>query len=229
MLLRLALLSILGLAVASPAAAQDEAADTPVTRGVTEELPDPTRLDVDRLPPEAATLDRALYAHGGYLEAMMGVRAFVSGLSEVAGPGPMLSLAGGYEAVDDVLFIGARVNVSMHGTDGRRPPNPTVVELVDLLFELRAQWPVSARAALWLSGDFGASIPGSDVLPLYGFQDGDSVGYSYGAELGADGHFLNPHGSVGVRAGFRGYPTLDAPIAGATFSVHGALYLRHVF
>ncbi|HEX6240722.1 MAG TPA: hypothetical protein VFZ61_07510, partial [Polyangiales bacterium] len=40
------------------------------------ESPDPTRLDVARLPPEAIQITRDLYAHGFFVEAQLGAQGF---------------------------------------------------------------------------------------------------------------------------------------------------------
>ena len=71
--------------LAAPSSAAAQTAETPgAPRTETTEEPDATRLDAERLPPEAIHITRALYAHGFYLEGSVGARGFIGGIGRVS-------------------------------------------------------------------------------------------------------------------------------------------------
>ncbi|HJL32755.1 MAG TPA: hypothetical protein RMI62_26940, partial [Polyangiaceae bacterium LLY-WYZ-15_(1-7)] len=92
----------LGLLAAAPARAQE-----PMV-----EEPDPTRLDVERLPPEAIEVTRDLYSHGIFIEAFVGARGFIGGVGDLSRPGPYLHLGVGWEALS-WLWIAVSAEGSM--------------------------------------------------------------------------------------------------------------------
>ncbi|MCA9583480.1 MAG: hypothetical protein KC416_16890, partial [Myxococcales bacterium] len=196
--------------------------------GDTRESPDETRLDVERLPPDAIEVTRDLYAHGLFLEGHLGGRGFVGGIGDVSHGGPWAGVGIGVE-VWEWLWLRAAFEVSIHGTDGPSPPSTTVFEMLGALVELRLQLPLSAAVALWLGGEVGAHLLLSDVLESYGFVGSDELGPMYGGNLGVDWHFESRHLSAGLLGGARIYPELQGPRATATLGIQGALYLRYVF
>jgi hypothetical protein len=211
--------SLLGaLALASVGSAQE-----PVV-----EEPDPTRLDVERLPPEAIEITRDLYSHGFYFEAHVGVRGFVGGLGRLAGAGPMLRIGFGYE-VTRWLLVGLAAEGSVHRTKAPSPPSATVFEALDFLLDVRIQANVSARAALWLGGEVGLGFATSQVLRTYGLQDAEDVALLYGGQLGFDWHARNRHHSFGLVGGARIHPGFEGIDGELAIGIHGALYLRYVF
>ena len=208
----------LGLLAAAPARAQE-----PMV-----EEPDPTRLDVERLPPEAIEVTRDLYSHGIFIEAFVGARGFIGGVGDLSRPGPYLHLGVGWEALS-WLWIAVSAEGSMHRTDAPSPPSPTIFELVSFMAELRLQANVSARAALWLGGEVGIGFATSDVLRTYGLQDADQVSLIYGGQLGFDWHMRNRHHSWGISGGARVHPGLEGIDGSVAIGVHGTMYLRYVF
>ena len=60
-------LLVLALSAPSVALAQEPEPEVDDDAAPTTEEPDPTRLDVERLPPEAIPISRDLYAHGFFL------------------------------------------------------------------------------------------------------------------------------------------------------------------
>jgi len=191
--------------------------------------PEPTRLDVERLPPEAIEVTRALYAHGLFLEAWLGGRGFVGGAGDLFDPGPFLNLGLGYE-IFEWLWVRLAVEASLHTTDAPPPPSRTAFEILGAFVEARLQWNATARFALWVGGELGLAVALGDVLQSYGADDSDSVGLAYGGSLGADWHLRNRHYSLGLVAGARLYPTFDDPNSGdPAVGIHGAAYLRYVF
>ena len=213
-----ALGAALALLTSSPALAQD---------GFVEE-PDATRLDVERLPPEAIALSRDLYAHGLFLEAHLGARAFIGGVGDYAKAGPVVQIAFGYE-VTSWLWLSAAVELSMHGTDAPPPPSPTVFDVLDFMAQVRFQLAASSRVALWLGGEVGLGLSTTDVLDTYGIDQADEAGLIYGGSLGFDWHFRNRHHSIGLQGGARVHPNLQGATGELAIAVHGALYLRYVF
>ncbi|MCA9600979.1 MAG: hypothetical protein R3A78_02745 [Polyangiales bacterium] len=193
-----------------------------------EEQPDVTRLDVERLPPEAIEVTRDLYAHGFYAEAWLGARGYVGGLGDMSNVGPMAAVGVGYELFP-WLWAGAIFECSFHGTDAPAPPSPTIFEQLGLLGTLRFQLDLSARAALWLGGEVGAHLLLNDVLETYGYKDATSLGLMFGGSLGGDWHFVNQHTSIGLLGGARMLPSVKGIDDVATIAIHGALYLRYVF
>lgn len=216
----LLVLGLLGtpLLVAAPAAAQEAFV----------EEPDATRLDVERLPPEAIEVTRDLYAHGFTLEAHLGARGYIGGVGDYVKAGPLLHIGFGYELIS-WLWLGAAVELSMHGTDAPPPPSPTVFDVLDFLVQLRFQLDASARVALWLAGEVGIGLSTTDVLDTYGLDQADEVGLVYGGSLGLDWHMRNRHHSIGLQGGARIHSNLEGPTGELAVAVHGALYLRYVF
>lgn len=215
--------------------APNEGAATPTAgpaapdREPSPETPDVTRLDVERLPPEAITIHRGLYAHGFFVEAKFGARVFINGAGDVAEPGPKLTLDFGYELFD-WLHLLAGFEGSLHRTRAPAPPSPRVFEVVGSTVAGRLQGNISPEFAVWLSGQFGLLLVTTDVLGLYGYQDAAAVGITYGGEAGVDFHLRARHHSLGVSGGFRHVPSFQPATGGAAaFDVHGQGYLRYVF
>ncbi|MEM1414191.1 MAG: hypothetical protein AAGH15_04795 [Myxococcota bacterium] len=225
--MRWTLLSALVLVAlgAAPASAQDGEGLDP---GGSVEEPDPTRLDVERLPPEAIALDRELFRHGFFVEAHLGARGFSGGVGRLSKPGPHLRIVFGYEILS-WLWIAVAAEGSLHETDAPSPPSPTAFEVVGFFGELRFQVNVSARAALWLGGELGVGFATSDVLRTYGLGQADDAGIAYGGQLGFDWHFRNRHTSMGVVSGARIYDGLQGFDGEVAVGIHGDLYLRYVF
>ncbi len=196
--------------------------------GPGEEEPDPTRLDVERLPPEAIEVTRDLYAHGFFLDAAIGSRGFLRGAGTVSKAGPMLVVGGGYELVR-WLWLRLAMEASMHETDGPAPPSQAVFEVLGATVGARFQFDFSPRAALFVGGDFGLVFVTDDVLRSYGVERADEVGISFGGELGFDWHFRNQHQSIGLLGGTRLYPSLEGFDHVVPIGVHGLVYLRYVF
>ncbi len=216
-------------AALSPAGAHaQEAAEGVSPEGPGEEEPDPTRLDVERLPPEAIEITRDLYSHGFFLEAALGGRGFLRGAGSVSRGGPMLSVGGGYELAR-WLWLRLAMEASMHETDAPAPPSQAVFEVLGAVVGARFQLDLSARAALFVGGEFGLVFVTDDVLRSYGVERADRIGISFGGELGFDWHFRNQHQSIGLLGGTRLYPSLEGFDQVVPFGVHGLAYLRYVF
>jgi len=217
---RLLLLVLVSLAALSPSLSRAQ-------ERVVEE-PDPTRLDVERLPPEAIEITRDLYSHGFYLEAKIGARGFLGGVGRLSGTGPYLQIGAGYELFR-WLWIGVGVEGSIHRTLAPTPPSATVFEVVGFYLDLRLQANVSARAALWLGGAIGFGQATSEVLTTYGLQQADDLGLVYGGHAGFDWHMRNRHHSFGIDGGARIYQNLEGADGEIAVGIHGSLYLRYVF
>ncbi len=231
----LALASILALATSVPciAAAQEGSPGAsapsaePTDTGVGVEEPDATRLDVERLPPEAVQVTRDLYAHGFFLEASVGGRGWLGGVGRIASPGPLASIGFGYEFFD-WLYVRLVGEMSTHETAAPSPPDTTVFELLSMLGDVRLQLNPTAEFAVWLGGQVGLVAASPDILGLYGLQNASTVGLTWGADLGLDAHFRSRHYSIGISGGVRGAPSLDG-FGEMALGVHGAAYLRYVF
>ena len=223
--LGIALLCI-GLAISTAARAQ-ESGDTDVEAGkiVTEEV-DSTRLDVERLPPEAIEVTRDLYARGFFVEAQLGAIGFLGDLGEVSKPGPRLSVSFGYEFTV-WLSVLVELDASFHDTKQRPPPSQTMYEMLGATAGLRLTLPLGPRAALWLDGLAGIVWTGGDVLRGLGFLDAVSATMAYGGELGFDWHVFARHHSIGLLAGGRLFPDLVRD--GYSLGLYGSAYLRYVF
>jgi hypothetical protein len=208
----------LGLLVSTSASGQE-----PV-----QEDPDPTRLDVERLPPEAIEITRDLYAHGFFIESQIGARGFIGGIGDLARAGFYASVGLGYELLS-WLWVRVSAEASFHETDAPAPPSPTVFEVIGFVGEVRLQWNASARVALFLGGEAGLTYVTTDVLDTYGFGQSDDVGVMYGGQLGLDFHMKNRHHSLGITGGARAYPSLEGPTGEAAVGVRGSAYLRFVF
>jgi hypothetical protein len=194
---------VLAFLVSTSARAQDQEEEAALP-----DDPDPTRLDVERLPPEAIEITRDLYAHGFFLEGRLGGRGFRGGVGRLSDEGLYATIAFGYE-VFSWFLIDVAVDGSIHGTDAPAPPSPTVFEVVGVLVEARIQLNLGARLGLWVGGEAGILTSTGDVLPAYGLNDSDSIGLTYGGSVGVDWHLFNRHHSIGLMGGARLYPTLD--------------------
>lgn len=224
-LFALALASLLGAAPDALAQAGEE----DDAQAVATEEPDATRLDVERLPPEAIRVTRALYAHGFFLEARLGAIGFVNGVGDYASPGPWASVAFGYEILEwlHVMIAGEG---SLHDTNAPPPPARTAFEIMGGTASVRLQANVTDAFAMWLAPQFSVLVATSGILGLYGFQSASSVGIAYGGEAGLDWHFRARHHSIGLLGGVRHFPSLEAAGGSApTLGIHGSAYLRYVF
>jgi hypothetical protein len=192
------------------------------------EAPDPTRLDVERLPPEAIAITRDMFARGFFLQTFLGSRAFLGGVAPLAKPGLLTRIGLGYELAD-WLTLGAGVELSMHALEAPVPPTHGNFQLVDALVEARFALPFSARAALWLGVEGGVALTLGNLLATHGLSNADSLGLMYGGSLGFDWHLLSRHHSIGILAGLRAYPGLDVPGSERSFGLHSAAYLKYVF
>ncbi len=210
-------------ALSAPASAQTD------EETVATEEPDATRLDVERLPPEAIRITREMYAHGFFLEARLGAIGFIGGIGEYVNVGPWASIGFGYE-IFDFLHVMLSAEGSMHDTNAPPPPAPTSFELVGGTATVRLQANFTEAFAMYLSGQFGVLVATTDILDLYGFQDASTVGITYGGQLGADWHLRARHYSLGLLAGVRHYPSLESVAASSpALGIHGSAYLRYVF
>jgi hypothetical protein len=222
----------LAITVAIPAAALAQAADRvgpaePTGTGAGTEEPDATRLDVERLPPEAIRVTRDLYAHGFFLEVWVGGRGWIGGIGRVSSPGPMAAIGFGYELFD-WLFVRAVGEVSFHETAAPAPPSTQVFEILSAVGEVKLQTHPTAEFAMWLSAQVGIAVASTDILRTYGLQSASTVGFQWGADAGLDAHFHSRHYSIGLCGGIRGAPSFDA-FGDFAIGVQGAAYLRYVF
>lgn len=227
---RTALVATLLLALAAPhvvCAQESPPSDDEEGQARTEE-PDQTRLDVERLPPEAIQVTRDLYAHGLFVEAQIGALGFQGGIGELTSPGPWASLSLGYE-IFDWLHVLLSAEGSMHDTNAPPPPARTAFELLGASVSLRLQANFTEAFALWIAPQFGVLVATTDILDIYGYQDASTVGITYGGELGADWHFRARHHSIGLLGGARHYPSLQAPGGSPAIGIHGSAYMRYVF
>ena len=226
--MRLAL-SALALASLLLAAPDVEAQAGEEEQVVTSEEPDATRLDVERLPPEAIRITRDLYAHGFFLEARIGAIGFVNGIGDYSNPGPWASVVFGYEILD-WLHVMVAAEGSLHDTNAPPPPAQTAFEVVGGTVSARLQANVTEAFAMWLAPQFSVLVAMSDILDLYGFQSASTVGIAYGGEAGIDWHFRARHHSIGLLGGVRHFPSLESAGGSApTLGIHGSAYLRYVF
>ncbi len=192
------------------------------------EEPDPTRLDVERLPPEAIDITRDLYSHGFFVEGVIGGRGFAGGVGQYSKIGLYLNIGAGLE-IFPWLLVKLGAEGSIHATDAPSPPSPTSFQLVGFMAELRLQLNLSARFGLWAGGEFGIALTPTEVLATYGFLDADTVGFVFGGQLGIDWHFEDQHNSIGLLGGARLHPNLNGANGDTAIGVHTAAYLRHVF
>jgi hypothetical protein len=192
------------------------------------EAPDPTRLDVERLPPEAIAPDRDMFRVGFHLRADLGGQGFAGGIGRILTAGPVAHIAAGYEFAPWFL-VAAEFGLAMHPTSAPPPPSASAVQLYTGLLQARLQLPLSTRVALWLSADAGAGFASGDFLQAWGYSRAGKLGLAYGGGLGFDWHFMNPHHSMGLRTGAHLYPNLDASSGEKSIAIEAALYLKYVF
>lgn len=213
-----AVLLLLCLGITSQGAAQ----------AAREEALDVTRLDVERLPPEAIQIDRDMYSHGVFVEGNIGGRGVMGGAGRLFHPGLLASVGAGYE-VASWFLVGAAIEMSLHPTNAPAPPTATTLQFFGGLVEARLQANLSSRVALWLGGQVGLLSVSGNFLSTYGVQDADAVGAMFGGQLGFDWHFKSRHHSIGIASGARLYPSLVGFDGEQAIGIHATTYLRHVF
>jgi hypothetical protein len=216
-----ACIMLLWLSWVASARAQDVAPGGPEPEPV-----DSTRLDVDRLPPEALEPSRALYSRGLFLEAQLGGATFVGDARDVSRGGPRFAIALGYELARWFALL-VELEGSMHQTSNRPPPSHTSFELLMGTVGARFSLPIDARSALFASALFGLAFTTRDVLRGLDFRDSHNPGIAYGGELGYDFHLPARHHSLGVLAGARQLPQVAQ--RDFTLAIHATAYLRYVF
>ena len=194
-----------------------------------EEALDTTRLDVERLPPEALQITRDMYSTGLYLRAELGGQGFAGGIGRLSAPGPMARLVVGYE-LTSWFALGSQLGLAFHSTNAPTPPAVTAFQLYSLLAQARFQAALGTRVALWISGDFGAGFASGDFLQAFGYEDAGKIGLIYGGTLGFDWHLFNAHHSLGLSTGAHLYPNLKDPDRGEqSIGIEAAAYLKYVF
>jgi hypothetical protein len=191
------------------------------------ERPDATRLDVERLPPEAIEITRDLYSQGLFVQGLVGGRGFVLGLGRYAEPGVLAGVEVGYELWPWLMLAGA-CQLSLHATDAPAPPGPSTFEHVEAVLSPRVQLAFSARTALWIGPEVGLGFVPGDLLRAYGYEDAHDLGVSFGGSLGFDYHLASRHHSLGLALGSRMHPSLRAPNDEPTLSIHALAYLKYV-
>ena len=203
-----------------------------VERAPDEELsheePDPTRLDVERLPPEAIEVDRDLYAHGIYFEGAVGGRGFQGGVGDYSRLGFYARLGLGYE-IFRWLHVVVGADMSSHATNAPPPPAPTSYQLVGAWANLRLQANITSHFGMWAGGEVGLGWAIGDILGLYGFDKAEDFAIHFGGLGGIDWHFTNRHYSLGIQGGANIFPSLVSSLGGVCLGIHGAAYLRYVF
>jgi hypothetical protein len=192
------------------------------------EEPDPTRLDVERLPPEAIEITRDLYAHGFFVEGWAGGRGFVTGLGSFSHLGFYGNVGFGLE-IFDWLLVRVALEASFHETSAPAPPSPTAFEILGAVAEGRFHFNFTPFVALWLQGEFAVVKAFGDVLRIYGFDQAENVGIAFGGTLGFDWHMKNRHSSIGLAGGARLYPSFATFAGEQTIGVHASAYIRYVF
>ena len=210
---------------ATSAAAQSNEADA--ATGPIEESPDPTRLDVERLPPEAIEIRRDLYSQGFLFETWVGARGFVGGVGRYSQPGLYANVGFGLE-IFRWFIVRTAFEASFHDTNAPSPPTATAFELLGATVEVRLQANFTPAFALWGQGELGAVAAFGDVLRVYGFDQSDGIGLTYGGSLGVDWHLKNRHSSIGLAGGARAYPSLSGVEDDLPVGIHGGAYLRYV-
>jgi len=221
----------LALSLPLPSSARAEEQTPPhehelTPRGPGKEPVDSTRLDVPRLPPEAATVTRELYDQGLFLEAQLGGSTFIGDARKVSHAGPRFGITLGYELTRWLALVLA-IDASLHQTNNRPPPAHTSYELLGGLGGARLSLPIDERFALWAEGLFGVVWSSGDVLRALEFRDAFKVGIAYGGELGFDWHMRARHHSLGLLGGARMLPSLARD--DFTLAAYGSGYLRYVF
>lgn len=220
--MRFTCMLLLWLACAAGAHAQADV----VPGGPGAEAVDSTRLDVDRLPPEALKPARALYSRGLFLEAQLGGVTFAGDARAVSRAGPRFAIALGYELARWFALL-VELEGSLHQTKNPPPPSQTSFELLMGTLGARLSLPIDSQHALFVSALFGVAFTTRDVLRGLNFLDSINPGVAYGGELGYDYHLPARHHSLGLLAGARQLPSVARE--GFTLAIHASGYLRYVF
>lgn len=187
---------------------------------------DLTRLDVERLPPEAIEMTRDLYASGFFAEGALGARSFVGGLGDLGHTGFFASLGFGYE-FSAWFLMKASLEASWHATDAPAPPSSTAFQILGALLEARLTMPVGRFVAPFLGGEFGVGRSAGDVLSTYGISQSDKLASMFGGQLGLELHLPSRHYALGVVGGGRLFPSLQGADGAHTVGFHSAVYLHY--
>ncbi|HEX7479542.1 MAG TPA: hypothetical protein VF331_17185 [Polyangiales bacterium] len=193
-----------------------------------EEAPDSTRLDVERLPPEAIATTRDMYAVGWHVRAELGGQGLVGGAGRLVQPGPVARVGFGYEPAP-FFALAALVGMGFHPTDAAPPPAATAVQLYNVLLQAKLQLALGTRSALWLAGEAGLGWASGDFLQAYGLRHAGDPGAAYGGSLGVDWHLFNAHHSLGLCASAHLLPNLNGRDGERALALGSAAYLKYVF
>jgi hypothetical protein len=188
---------------------------------------DTTRLDVERLPPEALPATRDMYRVGFHVRGELGGQGFAGGIGRIASAGPSAHIAAGYEFTPWFL-VALDFGLAMYGSDAPPPPAATAFQTYTALAQARLQLPLGLRTALWLSADGGAGVANGDFLQAWGYKDAGKICLVYGGALGFDWHLLNPHHSLGLKAAGHLYPNLDAKNGERSVALEATAYVKYV-
>lgn len=192
------------------------------------EAADSTRLDVERLPPEAIQITRDMYAVGLHVRAELGGQGFAGGVGRISRAGPLARLVVGYE-LSQWFALGAQLGLAFHATHAPQPPAPAAFQVYTLLAQARFQLDLGARAGLWIAGEGGAGMASGNFLQTWGYDDAGEIGLVYGGTLGFDWHLVNAHHSLGLAIGAHHFPKLSDPSGEASVAIESAAYLKYVF
>lgn len=192
-----------------------------------QEAPDATRLDVERLPPEAIEITRDMYSVGWHLQAELGGLGFAGGAGRISRPGPLARVGLGYE-LTPWFSLGTQLGLSFHSTHAQAPPAGSVFQFYSLLAQAKAQVPLGVRVAFWLAAKGGIGWASGDFLQAWGLNDAGTVGLVYGGELGVDWHLLNAHHSLGLSSGAYLVPHLDG-LGDRAIAIAATAYMKYVF
>lgn len=206
----------------------DDPADAVEGEETVEEDVDATRLDVERLPPEAIDITRDMYAHGLFFEGRVGGRYLFGGAGRLSLPGPLFSMMVGYE-IFPLLHVLLGAEGSIHATNAPAPPTNGTFQVLGGLAEVRLNIDIGARFALWLGGALGMSVATSDILRTYGIRQSGDITLNYGGRLGLDWHFPHRHYSMGLAGSARLFPQLKDSLGETAIAIDTELYLRYVF
>jgi hypothetical protein len=113
------------------------------------EQPDATRLDVERLPPEAISVTRDMFKLGLHVVAELGGEGLVRGAGRLSHPGPLARVGLGYD-LTRYFSLGSLVGLGFHSTHAPPPPNPTTFQLYTVLVQAKLQLALSTQRAGWV-------------------------------------------------------------------------------
>jgi hypothetical protein len=202
---RAAAIAAVLLAAASPARADEPAAEAPppVSVDLTKDTKPTAETDVGAPPPEAPPAPP--YKKTVVIDSSVGALGFLGQFKKVAPWGPWLHTQLGYELLSWLMVFGEGELAFTDTSVRQQPPGTRAFPLYGFGGGLRFTVRFTDRFGVYAQGSLGAikADVGTNTLGLLGFRDAESLGSSLSARLGVEWYQVDRHFALGATSAIR--------------------------